>query len=158
MKMKMKMMFCLLLATIPLAPASANQSDDTSLMRSTDIAYEEAMKFAQLLREHGFTVRSVHRSKMESFFKGLNKAAFIRTDKGVIEVIFFDDPTGAEKVQVLEQWQDERYIYSFQGQPQPNTGDRMNAAYPVYFIAHHNLFMVTNEPELGTALKQAFAR
>ena len=74
MKMKMKMMFCLLLATIPLAPASANQSDDTSLMRSTDIAYEEAMKFAQLLREHGFTVRSVHRSKMEGFFSGLPKA------------------------------------------------------------------------------------
>ena len=156
--MKKMLMFCLLLATIPLSVASANQSDDTSLMRSTDIAYEEAMKFAQLLREHGFTVRSVHRSKMEGFFKGLNKAAFIRTDKGVVEVIFFDDPAGAEKVQVLEQREDERYIYSFNGQPQPKRNDWFSSSHPVYFITHQNYLMLTSEKDLAASLKHTLAR
>ncbi len=101
-------LLCCLLATIPANYASTLQGEDSSLMRSSDIAYTETMKFARLLNEHGLTVKSSHRSILNGFFRGLNKAAFLRTDKGVVEVIFFDEARGAEKVQVTEQRQSGR--------------------------------------------------
>ena len=60
------------------------------------------MKFAQFLNSKGVTVQSVHSSKLNGFFRGLKKAAFFRTDKGVVEVIFFPEPAGAEGVRATE--------------------------------------------------------
>jgi hypothetical protein len=151
--MEMALTFCLLLAA-----ATVNQREELSLMGPKDVAYAEAMQFAQSLRQQGFTVQSIHRSKMESFFSGLPKAAFLRTDKGVIEVIFFDEPTGAEKVRVIEQRQGNRYLYAFEGQPHPQPGERIDAGHPTYFIPYRNWFMVVTDKELASALQQAFIR
>ncbi|HEY3128169.1 MAG TPA: hypothetical protein VGL91_01810 [Acidobacteriota bacterium] len=126
-------------------------------MRPSDIAYADAMKFVQFLQEHEFTVRSVHRSKLESFFRGVEKAALIKTDKGILEVIFFSEPTGAERIRVSEQREASRYLYSFQGQPNPQPGDGMDSNRPRYFIMHLSWFIVTNDMELYTALKKAFS-
>ena len=156
--MKTMLVFCLLLATLPLANTSAHQGDDLSLMRSTDVAYKEAIQFAEALQQQGFTVQSIHRSKMEGFFSGLPKAAFLHTDKGVVEVIFFDEPTGAERVRVIEERQGNRYLYAFEGQPNPQPGERIDAGYPIYFIPYRNWFMVVTEKELASALQQAFVR
>ena len=100
------------------APATiAHQSKDGSILKPTHRAYDEAMEFARVLNSKGIIVNSVHRSKLEIVFQGIDKAAFFRTDNGVLEVIFFPDPEGAEKVTVTEQRKAGRYLYSFQGQP-----------------------------------------
>jgi hypothetical protein len=112
------------------------------------------MKFARFLEGQRLTVESVHRSKLESFFQGLNKAAFFKTKRGVIEVIFFPDANGAEKVQSTEQRNNGRYIYTFQGQPHPNPpGDTIDSARPIYFVMHGSWFIVTSEQEVANALK-----
>jgi hypothetical protein len=136
----------------------ASQSQDSSLMKSDNIAYADAMEFARVLNARGINVQSIHRSKLESFFRGIKKAAFFKTDKGVVEVIFFPGPAGAERVGVIERSQAGRYLYSFQGQPEPDpAGDTIDAGRPIYFIAHQNWFVVLDSKDLYGELKFALA-
>jgi hypothetical protein len=134
----------------------AYQAKDGSILKPTNTSYKEAMEFAQFLEDKGIIVKSVHGSKLNGFFQGLEKAAFFRTDKGIIEVIFFPEPRGAVKVRVREQRRAGRYLYSFEGQPHPNPpGDTIDAGRPMYFLMHRNWFMVTDSEELHDALKLA---
>jgi hypothetical protein len=134
----------------------AYQTKDGSILKPTNSAYAEAMEFVQFLESQGIAVKSVHNSKLNGFFQGLEKAAFFRTDKGIMEVIFFPEPNGAERIRVKEQRRAGRYLYSFEGQPHPNPpGDRMDAGRPIYFLMHRNWFIVINSEELYNAVKRA---
>jgi len=119
------------------------------------------MQFSRCLNQHNIAVKSIHRSKLESFFRGVNKAAFFETDKGILEVIFFPD-NGAERVSAMERRipndEGERnYIYSFRGQPQPNPpADIFIAARPMYFIRHGGWFIVTLNETTSNAVKSLF--
>lgn len=117
-----------------------------------------AKEFVRFLSEHGFVVRAVGRSHLESFFLEVDKAAFIETDKGVIEAVFFPETSSAERIQVNLVRKDGRYIYSFRGQPRPTPGDVMNSNRPLYFLAHRNLLLVTDKKEVHSALKRALLR
>ncbi|HEY2973639.1 MAG TPA: hypothetical protein VGJ48_14090 [Pyrinomonadaceae bacterium] len=131
---------------------------DSSLLRPSDAAYAEAMEFARFLKGQRLRVESVHRSKLESFFRGINKAAFFKTRSGVIEIIFFPDANGAEQVQTTERRDNGRYIYTFQGQPHPNPpGDTIDSVRPIYFVRHGSWFIVTSEQEIAKALKSGLA-
>jgi hypothetical protein len=133
-----------------------NQAQDVSLMKPDHVAYADAMEFARLLNASGINVQSIHRSKLEGFFRGIDKAAFFKTDKGVVEVIFFPDPAGAEMVRVIERPLAGRYLYSFQGQPEPNPpADTIDANRPIYFLMHKNWFVVLESQELYDELKRA---
>ena len=137
----------------------ASQSKDGSILKPTDVAYAEAMEFAQFLNDKRIIVKTVHASKLNGFFRGLEKAAFFRTDKGIVEVIFFPKATGAERVRVTEQRMTGRYLYSFEGQPHPNPGDRMDASRPMYFLMQRNWFIVVfNNKGLYDALKLALTQ
>ena len=142
-----------------MSPNVSSQSKDSSLLKPTDAAYQDAMEFARFLNEHGINVKSVHRSKLDGFFRGIEKAAFFRTDRGIVEVIFFPEAKGAEKVRVIEQRRDGRYLYSFEGQPQPNPpGDRIDASRPMYFLMYGNWFIVPDGKESYDALKDALKK
>lgn len=135
--------------------SQSNQSQDGSLLRPVHRAYVDAMEFVRFLNERGINVKSVHRSKLETFFQGVEKAAFFRTEKGVLEVIFFPDPGGAEKVRVTELRKAGRYLYSFQGQPNPEPGEGFDSNRPMYFLMHRNWFIVVDSEELHNAVKSA---
>ena len=157
--MKILLICCLTTVLGFAVTPQTRQSEDVSLLRSTDVAYTDASKFAQFLDEHDFKVQRIHASKLNGFFRGVEKAAFFKTERGVVEVIFFPDATGAEKISVTEQRKDNRYIYSFEGQPQPNPpGDTFNSSQLMYFIMHGNLFIVTFDEELSKAFKSALAK
>jgi hypothetical protein len=131
---------------------------DSSLLRPSDAAYAEAMEFARFLEGQRLRVESVHRSKLESFFQGINKAAFFKTKRGVIQVIFFPEANGAEKVRATEQRDNGRYIYRFRGQPHPHPpGDTIDSARPIYFVMHGGWFIVTGDQKLANALKSGLA-
>lgn len=130
-------------------------SQDGSLLKPEHPAYADAMEFARFLNDRGINVKSVHRSKLESFFQGIERAAFFRTEKGVVEVIFFPEPGGAEKVKVMEQRRAGRYLYSFQGQPNPKPNDGFDAGRPIYFLMHRNWFIVLDSEGTYDAVKGA---
>ena len=116
------------------------------------------MEVAQFLNGKGINVKSVHGSKLNGFFRGLNKAAFFKTEKGVVEVIFFPEQMGAERVKVREQRKAGRYLYFFEGQPDPNPpGDTIDAGRPMYFLMHRSWFIVVSSKELHDALRRALA-
>jgi hypothetical protein len=137
----------------------AGQSQDGSLLKPTAVAYADAMEFARFLDDRDINVKSVHHSKLESFFQGIEKAAFFRTEKGVLEVIFFPEPRGAETVKVTEQRKAGRYLYSFEGQPNssPHEGG-FDANRPMYFLMHRNWFIVLENEELYVAVKSALKK
>jgi hypothetical protein len=167
--MKLLLSYCIMLvicfdvsgaASLKTSSASivAYQSKDSSILKPADVAYAEAMEFARFLSGRGIVVKSVHGSKLNGFFQGLKKAAFFRTDKGVVEVVFFPEPKGAEMVRVKEQRRAGRYLYSFEGQPHPNPpGDTIDAGRPMYFLMHRNWFIVSGSEELYGALGRALA-
>jgi hypothetical protein len=139
--------------------SQAGQSQDGSLLKPPAVAYADAMEFARFLEDRGIDVKSVHHSKLESLFQGIEKAAFFRTEKGVIEVIFFPDPGGAEKVRVTEQRKAGRYLYSFEGQPNPRPHEGgFDASRPMYFLMHRNWFIVLENEELYNAVKSALKK
>ncbi len=142
----------------PFHPPSAAQTKDSSLLRPADTAYADAIDFSRFLERHGFRVQSLHRSKFEGFFRGVNKAAFIRTDRGIIEVIFFDEAGGAGRINVTERREDGRYIYTFEGQPEPMPNDAIDSNRPVYFMKYKNQLMITDDRELAAGLKLAVER
>jgi hypothetical protein len=156
--MRILILVCFVVVPYFSVPAQRPGSPDDSLLRPSHHAYVDAMEFARFLNEHNIAVKSIHNSKLSGFFRGLPKAAFFRTDKGILEVIFFPD-NGAEKVSVTERRDNNRYIYSFRGQPQPDPArDIYDSARPVYFIAHGGWFVVTYDEEASTAVKSAFSR
>ena len=139
----------------PSLATGAYQSEDRSLLKPTDVAYAEAMGFARFLNGKGIVVKSVHGSKLNGLFQGLEKAAFFRTELGVVEVIFFPKPAGAEGVRVTEQRREGRYIYSFEGLPHPNAGDGIDASRQMYFLTRGDWFIVIDKEELYDVLKRA---
>jgi hypothetical protein len=157
-KMRILILICSVVVSGLAVSAQRPGTPDDSLLRPAHPAYADATEFARFLNARNITVKSIHNSKLSGFFWGLPKAALLRTDKGILEVIFFPD-NGAEKVSVTERRDNKRYIYSFRGQPQPNPPkDSMNAAYPVYFITHGSWFVVAYSEETATAVKSAFSR
>lgn len=140
-------------------PAAA-QAQDISLLQPSDMAYDDAMEFARFLKDNGLTLSSVHRSHLEGFFRGVGKAAFFRTDKGVVEVAFFEGALDAEKVTVKYSRNKPAAVphrYKVEGQPTNGEGV-IQAAYPVYFTMHRNWYIVTSESRLDAILKRALGQ
>jgi hypothetical protein len=135
-----------------------NPSRDGSLMKPGHPAYEDAMEFACWLNEKGIKFLSLHGSKLDGMFPGLTKAAFFKTEKGVVEVIFFPDPRGAESVIVKEQRTQGRYLYSFSGYPNVELVGGFDSSQPMYFLMHRNWFIVPDKEEPYQALKQALKK
>jgi hypothetical protein len=152
--MRVPLIWCLLAFFSIGAVAQEKPSEDDSLLKPGQPGYDEAVSFAQVLDQAGVHVRKIFASKLNGFFRGVNKAAYYRTYKGVVEAIFFEDD-GAEKIKATETVQGERYLYSFTGQPRPRpAGDTFDSTKPMYFLAYANAFIVIfGDRELFETLK-----
>lgn len=121
-------------------------SEDISLLKPGDRAYANAVNASAMFEQQGLKINSIHRSKLEGFFRDVWNAAVFKTGKGAFEIIFFPEADQAEKITFTEKRDGKRYIYSFQGQPRPNPpADVFNAAYPMQFVAKGNMFVVIND-------------
>jgi hypothetical protein len=138
------------------AYTQAQPAADSSLMKPTDIAYSDALAFAALLREQGFEVTSIHRSKLGGLFEGVDKAAFFRMGKRAIDVIFLSGDEAARRIQVDLKRDAGRYIYTFRGLPGPGGGG-MDSQYPIYFVTHRKAFIFTDDRQLAERLKTRLA-
>lgn len=139
-------------------PSHRAPARDGSVMKPGHPAYEDAMQFARVLNEKGIRVLSVHRSKLDGFFFGIQKAAFFKTEKGVVEVIFFPEPEGAEHVIVTERREATRYLYSFSGQPNATMINGFDSAGPMYFLMYGNWFIVLDSESLYHEVKRALRK
>lgn len=136
--------------------AQEKAGEDISLLRPSDRVYTDAVNASAVFNQHGLKVNSIHRSKLEGFFRDVWNAAVFKTDKGSFEIIFFPESDQAEKITVSEKRDGKRHIYTFAGEAHPGpTPVVMNAAYPIQFIAKGNLFVVINDNrELSDLLRR----
>src|SRR5262249_35858469 len=107
------------------------------------------------LREAGFAVRSVGPSVWwGGVFEGTDRAARVQTDHGLVTVVIFATTEDAQRVrgERLPDGGDERFRYALlerKGSP-PRWID---AAGPIYFLAHKNAFIITSDRDLARRLE-----
>ncbi len=117
-----------------------------------------AAEFVQFLQDAGLIVSEVEGSHLEGMFKDEMGAAFVRTDRGVVEVVIFPGATDAEKIKVTTHRTGSPivpYKYTFEGLPTNGQAHIWHSAYPTYFTMCRNWFIVVRDQELDRAIKEA---
>lgn len=135
----------LVVASLSSAPS---HEMDAGLLQPSDAAYVEAREFAEILRDRGINVHSIQRSKLEGLFSHSDRAAFFRTDRGIVEVIFLSGLSGfesADAVRVNRRRMKERYLNSFRG----------HETQPFYFVNRRDKFIVTRSHQLANEIELA---
>lgn len=123
-----------------------------------DPAYASALDFTQELTQHHFIVTCVAPSKMTDMFEGQEGAAIYRTNEGDFEALFLPKPQNFDKLQIVEQRQRGRYLYSFGGLPGPRQANlKWNSDRPEYLIKHVNQLIVVRDKQLATRIESALA-
>ena len=121
-------------------------------LSSIDPVYVDAMELARNLIDHGLIVKCVLASKENDQFDGQKGAALYRTDRGVFEVLFLPKTDTFDAVEVVEQRQGTRYLYSFRGTPHSPT--HIDSSKPTYYIKFGNiLFDVWADAELAATIQ-----
>jgi hypothetical protein len=134
-------------------PANSHKLGDQATI-PPDLSY--ATDFVRFLQGTGLVVQEVLRSHHDAMLGG-NKAAFIRTDKGVIEVVFLPGGTDAEKITVTYSRNPSSNVphkYIINGQAINGKSDTWEAGYPQYITLHKNWFITTSEYELEALIKR----
>ena len=92
-------------------------------------------------------------------FQSTDKAVWIKTNEGIVEAVFFGDPAEVKQIHITEQTSEaeRRYLYTIQA-PLPTLLHDLtiDAAFPLYFTAAHDMLMETSSAELDKTLKRIF--
>lgn len=90
-------------------------------------------------------------------FQSTRKAVWIKTDRGIVEAVFFADPDEAGQIQVtqLPNGTAGRYMYKIQAPPPTLSHEvTIDAAFPLYFTMQRGMLLITASPELDDILKR----
>ena len=132
-----------------------SSNDLLGLIKPDDPAYTDAMELAETLRGHGFMVRCVGQSKMNRVFEGQSGAALFKTDQGDFEALFLPKPQTFDLVKSIERRENDRFLYSFQGDPPQVSPYPLDSPYPMFFEKHANQFFITWERRLAVSVVKA---
>ncbi len=126
---------------------------DVSYPVPDELSY--AKDFVQLLVEEGWSVQDVRHSKFNSFFRETSKAAYIKTDRGTFEVVFFDRDDEVGRLQISEEPDADANYHNYILQT-PKTDQRIEGG-ACYFTKRRNMLITTTDPELNKALDRLLA-
>jgi hypothetical protein len=149
------MLVALLTACSSQTPITMQDLRPTSIAIPGDLGFSSS--FVQLLSNSGLSVLSVQSSTWDGMFESTNKAVWIKTDQGLVDAVFFEDPAEARQIQVtqLSSTVAGRYIYKIQALPSTLSNDvTIDAAFPLYFTMRHGMFLITSSVELDKTLKR----
>ncbi len=111
--------------------------------------------FVQRLQKNGIVVIAVKSSVTGSLFKSIpNKAVWIKTNQGVLDVVFFQKPFKNKLIISPNKLngKDGRYKYMLTDDPTA-IGQIIDANRPLYFITYDNIFIKTDRLKLNKSLK-----
>jgi hypothetical protein len=123
-----------------------------------DLAFSTSL--VQVLSQSGLSIMSVRSSTYEAVFPSTDKAVWIKTHEGIIEAVFFADPSEVGQIHIAEQPNKTagRYLYIIQAPPPTLSHDQtIDAAYPLYFTVKNDILMITSSEELDKTLKHIFS-
>src|SRR5574341_138126 len=144
--------------------ANTNVPARVSTVQPTEIPLPVGLTRASTLlgwmTSSGLTILSVQNSIEGAHFQSHNQAAWIKTDRGIVDLVFFLDPAETDPIQVtvLQSQGTALYLYKIQAPfPTMSHEDTIDAAYPLYFTVQRGMFIVTSIAELDKALKRILA-
>jgi hypothetical protein len=142
-------------------PASAGQSPECSTrelaaeIKPDSPVYTDANDLAKTLVAGGFVVKCILHSTMQGMFEGMSGDALYRTDRGSFVALFLANPQSFEALEVIEEQENGRYIYSFRGNPRPWPANRVDSSAPIYFIKQSNrLLIISGNSQLAESLRK----
>lgn len=139
------------------ACATAPQPASPGTLVPADLAFSTAL--VQRLSRSGLAVLSVQGSTYAAMFPSTGKAAWIRTDQGILDAVFFDDPAAAGQIHVTQSPGSTggRFLYILRASPPVLLHDQtIDAAFPLYFTTAPGMFLLTGSAPLDRSLKRIF--
>jgi len=121
-------------------------------------AYREAILLSETLSKNGILVKCILGSTMEGTFESESGAAVYRTVHGSFEVLFLPQTGTFDRLKIIEQHNGDRYLYRFQGPPQPWPANLIDSSFRIYFVKDRNLLFVVDENAELAAILQKFVR
>jgi hypothetical protein len=121
-------------------------------------AYRDAVVLSETLSRNGILVKCILGSTMEGTFEGQSGAAAYRTADGGFEVLFLPQTRTFDRLKIIEQHNGDRYLYRFQGPPQPWPANLIDSSFRIYFVKDRNLLFVVDENGELAATLQKFVR
>jgi hypothetical protein len=141
-------------------PALFTQNTDCTAqglraLPSNSPVYRDAAVLSATLTKGGILVKCISRSPMEGTFEGQSGAAVYRTVRGTFQVVFLPQTRTFDRLKIIEQHNGDRYLYRFQGPPQPWPANLIDTAFRIYFVKDRNLlFVVDGDAELAAILQK----
>jgi hypothetical protein len=138
-----------------LRSAPSLQGQDVSHLVPPALSF--ANSFVQTLSDSGWSIERVGLSIYNGGMAGTTRAAWIKTDKGVLEVLFYETSGEVEKIQ-LKETDDSTPNYHKYTVRWPNT-DRANGfegRLPVYFTKYRTMLIISYDRSLADALNKRF--
>jgi hypothetical protein len=131
------------------------QISDVSHLVPDQISY--ARGFVQHLSDAGLSVQKVALSKYNGGFFGPTKAVWIKTDKGILEVVFFDTPADLDAIQLHgEESVDPNYHkYTI---TLVNKNESIEGRLPVWFTKYQDALIITYDSEFNKTLNLLLRR
>jgi len=114
-----------------------------------------ATDLVRSLRASGVVVHSVRHSIWNGFFNATQKAAWIETDLGIVDVVFFPTKADAQGIRITpaDNAAEGRFHYMVQEKPS-SAAKLVDASRPLYFTINETQFLVTESRELDKVVKE----
>jgi hypothetical protein len=116
--------------------------------------FRHAEPFIRTLEAGGLVVQNIAGSHLEASFGGGEKAAFITTDKGVVEVVVLPGAMDAEQLTITyTKWNGNGHHFYITGPSVRAPFDSYGSQY-AYHTLHKNWFIVTYDAALDGIIKR----
>jgi hypothetical protein len=116
-----------------------------------------ANSFVQTLSDSGWSVEQVRLSIYNGGMAGTTKAVWIKTDKGVLEALFYETSAEVEKIQLKENGDStpnyHKYTVRWPNADRPNG---FEGRLPVYFTKYRTMLIISYDRSLADALNKLF--
>ena len=133
-----------------LSAASSASGQDVSHLVPARLSF--ATSFIQYLSDGGWKVRDVR----DSIYNGgiipeTKRAAWIKTDQGILEALFFEKQADLEKIRIVEEPGSNASYHKYTVTTATST-QGMEGRLPVYFTKYRNALIVTYDRKLTERL------
>ena len=135
--------------------ATSAQGQDVSHLVPPALSF--ANGFVQTLSDSGWSVERVALSIYNGGMAGTTKAAWIKTDKGVLEVLFFETNAEVQQIQLKENDNSTPSYHKYSITWPNNRKDGCEGRLPVYFTKYRTMLIISYDHELADALNKLFA-
>lgn len=126
--------------------AAAACSERPNKVKVSPISSEQ---FIQELKVAGFEIQSIRSSKKTALFERGKQGLWLKTSRGIIEVIFFDRIKDANKVSIEPVSDAPEGRYHYELRERPRLPEKLiDANRPLFIETYKNALMVTDKPGL----------